>query len=455
MSDTLSVRELYCPGHFGNEYEVAMGYELKNILSEARHWGFNRYSDWFDTIDLADYYARDHKFYNMPEAVWDRKFEHYAIARDEGFPLGLVITPNHVFSDQVTPDNEAVGGVHYFGQLVCPSKPGVVELIVENYRRLFGDFARRGLRLAAISCGAYDYGGCACPACQPWIVTFGKLVLAIHEVAREVFGPLDLDLWGWWWTDEDHRLFSDWADREAPGAFTGFAHHIKYGETGYAQRPTPTGAGQRAFVHIGYGERGGNADVYGHYGPTISPRRLETTLDYLREQGAEGFLAYSEGFFDDVNKAILAGVASGRYPDAQAVLEAYAERHFGNAAADWAAWLADIGDVTEADPADLRRRFDRLARVARPSWRLDHLAGKLEMLEADHAVRAAGGAWNPAALAAATRFVETKERTWRGAWGRGLGRHVFRFDWKVPEWYPEYMGHRRAGTTAGANPTET
>lgn len=86
-----------------------------------------------------------------------------------------MITPNHVFCNQVTRENEAVNDGHIFGQLVCPSKPGVPEMILDNYRHLFGDFARRGLPLRALQACPYDYGGCACDHCQPWIVTFGKL----------------------------------------------------------------------------------------------------------------------------------------------------------------------------------------------------------------------------------------------------------------------------------------
>ena len=40
--------ELYATGHFGNWYEVAGVNEMRRVLTEAKHWGFNRYADWFD-----------------------------------------------------------------------------------------------------------------------------------------------------------------------------------------------------------------------------------------------------------------------------------------------------------------------------------------------------------------------------------------------------------------------
>ncbi len=436
MSSILPVRELYCPSHFGNTYEVAMRNELRAILAEAKFWGYNRYSDWFDTVDLRNVYAGGHQHFDFPEAVWARKFVGYEVAAELGFELGLVVTPNHVFSDQVTPANAATKSDRFFGQLVCPSQPAAAELILDNYRNLFADFARRGLRLASISAGAYDYGGCACPACQPWIVAFGRITKAIVELGEEAFGPVQADLWGWWWTDEDHASFTAWANREAPGRFRGFANHILYGESAYKVRPLPAGMAERAFVHIGYGDKPG-VDTYGHYGPTVAAHRLEATYRHLVQRGADGFLAYSEDVFDDVNKAIMGGLASGQLPTADAVLRAYADRHFGGDVPGWAAWLADLGDIEHLDPAPAREAFAKLSAASRPSERLAAFDLKLQMREADVAVRAETD-WTPSRLRAADAFFAAKEQLWRGIWRRGLCRHIFRFDWKVPDWYPGY-----------------
>ena len=436
MGARLPVRELYCPSHFGNEYEVAMDVEMRGILEEARFWGFNRFSDWFDTIDLYDLYARDHKYFNMPEAVWERKLANFAVADDLGFDLGLVVTPNHVFSDQVTPENAAVAGGHYFGQLVCPSKPGVTEMVCRNYRRLFEDMVARGLRLTSISGGAYDYGGCGCDACAPWIVSFGKLFREIVRVGEEVFGPVHAELWTWWWSDDDHDAFCAWADREAPGRFEAVANHILYGESQYKLRPLPQGSTERAFTHIGYGDKGA-IDVYGHYGPTVAPTRLQATYEFLVARGASGFLAYSEGVFDEANKAIMAGLASGQFDTASDVLKAYADRYLGGDTDGWAQWLTAMGEVETVSPREARNEFDRLAVAARPSERLAMWEGKLQMREADVAVRSRS-VWDEERRQAAEAFWTAKQHLWRGLWRRGLCRHIFRFDWRVPDWYAEY-----------------
>jgi hypothetical protein len=439
MASVLAVRELYCPSHFGNTYEVALNHEMREILAEGKFWGFNRFSDWFDTIDLYNVYKKKHHLFNMPEAMWARKFSNFEIASDLGYQLGLVITPNHVFSDQVTAANEAVRNDHIFGQLVCPSKPGGTELILENYRNLFADFAKRNLGLQSISACPYDYGGCVCETCKPWIVTFGKLVKQIVEMARGFFGRVDADLLGWWWSDEDHRDFTAWADREASGFFNSMAYYLPYGVTDYAPRPVPEKCSPRAFVHIcysGYAENGN--DSYGHFGPTIAPDRLEKTYRYLVANNTQGFLAYSEGAFDEINKAVLGGLSSGQYETAGQVLEAYAQKYLGGDAPGWAAWIALMAHPEENDLVAAGPEFDRLSQKARSGWRLQQLHERLNMFQADKAVRAQPE-WNGAKMEAAKSFWEAKERLFRQVWRFGLLRHIFRFEHSAPDWSTEYF----------------
>ena len=435
----LPIRELYCPSHFGNSYEVALDNEMREILSEAKFWGLNRYADWFDTIDLYDVYNKKHDLFNLPEAMWARKFANFQIASELGFDLTLVITPNHVFSDQVTPANEATKGSLLFGQLVCPSKPGAMEMILKNYRNLFEDFSRRGLRIGSIAACPYDYGGCACEQCKPWIVTCGKLVKEIAGLGKNIFGSMNAELIGWWWTDEDHRDFTAWADREAPGLFKSLAFHLPYNEAAYKVRPIPAGCRERAFVHIAYGETNHPIDdAYGHYGPVIAPDRLEKTCAFLAERTAAGFMAYSEGVYDEINKALLAGITSGQFPTADKVLQTYAQRHFGTETDGWAEWLRMMGNPANLNLARARNLFKHLKVNARESWRLEQLELRLIMLEADRAVRSQSE-WNPQRLEAAKTFWDAKERLYRKIWALGLTRHGFRFDAVVPDWHEDYL----------------
>ncbi len=432
----LRTRALYAPSHFGNTYEATLPGEMMSLMAEARFWGFNRFFDWFDTIDLYNVYEKGHTLFNMPEAMWARKFANFECAAREGLSLGLLMTPNHVFADQLAPQTEAVKEHHMFGQLVCPSKPGVTEMILENYRRLFSDFANRGLRLESLCGAAYDYGGCACDACRPWIVTFGKLFKQIAEVGRGIFGPIDVELCGWWWSDDDHRAFSEWADAQAASQFRAMCYHLPYGVTDYAARPIPSGCSEKAFVHIAYGEES-NRDSYCHFGANLAPRRLEKTIRYLMSRGAEGFLAYSEGDHDDVNKALVAGLGSGQYATAEAVLRAYAARYFGTNPAGWSELLHAMGHFDTVDTAACRPLFDALAKGARESWRLRQIEGRLKLAEAHQGVTART-VWDAERRALAGEFLSVKEDLYRNVWRLGLQRHSFRFENNLPPWYAEF-----------------
>lgn len=444
MPAPLPVRELYCPAHFGNTWEVAGPYEMREHLTEARHWGINRYSDWFDAQDLYDPYNpanNPRNFMNLPEVLWARKFSHFTTAAELGLELGLCITPNHVFTDQLPLARPAVLGDEVFGQLLCPSHPAARGIILRNQENLFRDFAGRGLDLRSISLAPYDYGGCLCEECAPYLVTFGKLCQEIGDLGRSFFPDLDVNLVGWWWKEEEHRLFAEWADREAPGYFRSLAYHLPYGTTAYdrSQKPLPAGCAARAFAHVSYAEQAGWVDIYGHLGPVLAPERLEQTVEFLRSDGAEGFMAYNEGAHADVNVALLAGLASGRFATATEVLAAYAERHFGGEGAAWAQLLTALGKPYEVDLPWARRELDRLAAAAPPSWRLEQIDGKLRMLEANARVLAEPE-WNVVKLAAAEDYWRAKEWLMRRVYGLGLLRTIFVFDrFCLPPWQAEYL----------------
>lgn len=438
MSNALKVREFYAPAHFGNTFEVAMQPEMMERLTEAKEWGFNRYSDWFDTADILNPYSGPSRF-NLAQAMWQRKFEHYADAARLGFELGLCISPNHVFLDQVTPATAArldSQDKRIFGQLVCPCKPGVTDMILDFYRRLFHDFADRGLSLKCVFFGAYDYGGCACETCRPWIITFGKLSRRIAALARDVFGPLETAVSGWYFSDDDYRQFAEWADHEAQDFCDAMIFQAPLGITteGAWFKSMPRHSRARAFIHTPNGEKQ-NHDIYGHFGPNLAPERMEQTMTTLFQHQCDGLTAYSEGDMDEVNRAIVAGMGSGKFRNADEVLAAYAERHLGGDLSGWAAWLRGMGDIDAVDAKAARRIFDRLAATARPSWRLQALEAKLKMLEADRKVRAAKP--GSAECEQAKRdFWHTKACLWRDAWKLGLGREIFKFDvaWAVPDW---------------------
>jgi len=171
----------------------------------------------------------------------------------------------------------------------------------------------------------------------------------------------------------------------------------------------------------------------------------------------EGFAAYSEGSFDDLNKAILGGLSSGRFGSADEVLAAYVERYFGVTGADrtrWATWIAQWGRPHEADVITARKEWDSLLKTPglRRSWRTEQLEGKLRLFEA-HAAVMRMSQWDDARLAAAEAFFAAREYLYRDVWKTGLVRGGICPESYTPPWLDEWRRAVKDRPTRSAGET--
>jgi hypothetical protein len=440
-------RTLYAVSHFGNTYEVMGENEFTQMLAEAKFWGFNAYLDWFDTIDCADPFVDPG--YNMAGALWDHKKTFFAAAQKLGIKCYLAITPNHVYLDQCLPDLVArkeylPNGKRVFGQLICPSKPKARQIILKNYKNLFEDLAKSGIKLSAICPCAYDYGGCSCPDCNPWIITFAKLTKEIHEIALQYHPNVEMRFIGWWWPKEDHLLFNQWTQKNTPLWANSIALWIPYGNSSVDEMPLPPGCDKHAFIHIGYADKGIKKDVYGHLGPVIAAERIEKTIKNLAQTGGTGFIAYSESMGDDINKALVAALASGKFNTADDVLNAYAKRYFNanqQTAQKWTAWIKKWQDPYSADPDALAVEFNQIfASADTDNWRLEQWRYKIKLMKLNKAIMAID-TWTPEKLRLVDQFWAVKESLERKLWGVGLLRHGLarHFAGVSIQWYDDWV----------------
>ena len=440
LKPVFDVCELYAPGHFGNSYEVLGPNEMREVLAEAKFWGFRRYADWFDMDDCKDPFPSGHT-YGLGDALWDAKKTNFGSAQALGLLRDLAITPNHVYVDQCLPELLATKEARVFGQLICPSNPRARQIILKDYENLFADLARAGVRLTHLSAGPYDFGGCRCEKCNPWILTFAKLSHEIYTVARKHHPQIKMDMIGWWWSDEEHRQFAEWVDQNAPGWIGHMYLHLPYGATRIAESPLPKGCQRGAFVHISYAEQASPRDMYGHLGPIVAAERLQKTVADLKAQGVTGLTAYSEGVFEDVNKAILAGLASGQYRTADEVLDAYARRYFGvdaDTARLWAAWLKAWGKPFDVDTQKSAATLETLLKATpHRGWRVRQWELK-QQLFAIHREIGPGNQWTPERLAAVERFWAVQEQIQRGLWGLAPQRHIFGRRYTPLPWYASW-----------------
>lgn len=430
--------ELYAVGHFGNWYEVAGQNEMRRVLSEAKHWGFNRYADWFDVLDCVDPFSGDPQN-SLANALWDLKRTHFRTAQSLALATDLVITPNHVYRDQLKPEWLAKRGPRIQGQLICPHQPGAREAILRNYTNLFADLSKAGVNLTAINSAPYDYGGCGCDQCKPWILTFAQLTLDIHKIARTWHPQVELHFIGWWWSAEEHRLFAQWMDEHAPGVAASMSLHIPYDKTGVADVPLPKGCRKHAFVHIGYPDRSTPRDIYAKTGPVVAPKRLADTVRDLRAQSVTGVMAYSEGIYDDVNKALLGGLFAGKQETSRGVLEAYARRYFSAnevQSRDWADWLSLWAAPYSVDAAAARKSLDQLSGDP-GEWRRCQWELKADMFTANQAI-GTGDRWTPERLERADEFWAAEEKLQREVYGVGPVRHILNRRFIEVPWYKSW-----------------
>ncbi len=334
-------------------------------------------------------------------------------------------------------------GKVYTGNLLCPSKKRARDIMLSNYENLFKEFSQQGLNLEVVSALTYDNGGCACEKCQPWIVTWGKLFLEIAGVAKRYYPDIKLRLIGWWWTKEDHRIFKEWADKEAVGKFDEFSLMIPEGDD--ATDPLkgvdiPERCSKQTFIHINFGDK--IVDDYSHWGAVIATHRIPGIISYLQKNNFTGFMAYSEGYFEDLNKAILGGLASGKFNSLDEVLQAYAERYFGisaQKAKDWANWFSQFGDPQKVDLAKAREELERLKKNVKEKegWRFKQWESKLRLLELNHQVLNKELSVKERQKAAEDFWTE-KENLYRGIWKLGLPRWVFSPLYSQPDWCQEF-----------------
>jgi hypothetical protein len=440
------IRELYCPAHFGNSYEAMWPREMKAYLTEMKWWGFNRYSDWITTTDVRNPYVSD--------ATWDlateqlnRKKKAFLAAQELGMDLNLILTANHVYLDQLRPETAATKSKRIFGQLVCPSQPEGRKIILKNAESWFRDLAESGLRFSTWTAFAYDYGGCGCAQCKPWIVTFARLTRDIQTIAQKYHPKIDPWYCSWWWTEEDHTLINKWAAKEAPGWLKGISLHLEYEHTRFKEVEVPKGCRKIAFIHNGYADTLKQNDIYAKWGATVAPKRIPQTLHDIARQGADGFQAYSEGVFEDANKAILGGLSSGTYPDTKAVLKKYAERYFASSperADRWADWITAWGLRKSVKLPAAAEEFEDLSQGIATTWRLEHWRSKLNLERLDRAI-GLPKEWTAEKLKLADEFWAEKEHLLRDVYKLGPLRHVFAQKFIPPDWYDGWQRATKAG----------
>jgi hypothetical protein len=301
-----SVRGMYFASHFHNFYHDAPIPDVQRYVEELALWGCNALSVWFDMHHfrgLADPAAQEmlHRLRAILKA-----------GKAVGIRPGLTSLANEAYAD--SPEHLRADwtaghdgyhhepGGHYHVE-VCPNKPGGLEYILGVRQEMLEAFADLGIEYVWM--WPYDQGGCTCSQCTPWGAKgfleccrpYGELIRRLMPQAKRVLST-------WYF---DHFVDGEWQglDRAIGKTQPDFAEYLMADDYGDRfpeypiQHGVPGGLPMINFPEISMY----NMFPWGGYGANPLPRHIQRIWDSAGAHLAGGF-PYSEGIFEDLNKAV-------------------------------------------------------------------------------------------------------------------------------------------------------
>ncbi|MBS3762592.1 MAG: hypothetical protein KGZ25_04710, partial [Planctomycetes bacterium] len=316
------VRGMYFATHFHNFYHCAPIKKIQKYVEELALWGINALQVWFDM----------HHFHGIEDPAAQQMIERLRAileaGKSVGMDVGLCLLANEAFAD--SPEelraDPNTGTAHYRVEL-CPNKTGAKELMLKWFDQEFEAF--QGIGIDQIWLWPYDQGGCACEKCAPWGANgFLEMSEAIAELARDRWPELTVIL-STWLFDLGNR------DGEWEGlteAFDTRPEWLDYiladGHEHFPDYPLEQGVPGDLpllnFPEISMFQM----FPWGGFGANPQPSRFQGLWNRVGGDIAGGF-PYSEGIFEDINKAIFAHLYWDEDSSAEEAVREYATWEFG------------------------------------------------------------------------------------------------------------------------------
>jgi hypothetical protein len=376
-------RMLYLAIHVENYYEMQEAHTIMSeVVEDMALWGVNGVWVWFDQSQYNDPFEEGVDNTDARKR-WEKEKEVLRLAQDLGLKPGYTMSDNDLYRNQVTAEVKAPNTEKWsnFQMLACPSVPRGHEIILRNKDNLARELAASGVRLEMGCHFAYDTGGCLCDRCKPWVSTFLNLAKEVHETFRKYHPAMRSYMSDWHFTDQEARTAIDFFHQRKPAWFGGVFKDDRHP----ADRFTALPPGYPVLTFLEITEIGG----WGTVGANPFPKRLVSIFGDLRRTGQDGYVAYSEGIYDDFNKASAARIAWNPATTPEELAGEYANYFFdASVAADFtrltagmeSAWTNPTGSwgqqqfVQASEEADSVEKLAlsiaaRLPAAARKSWR--------------------------------------------------------------------------------------
>jgi hypothetical protein len=300
------VRGMYFASHFHNFYNDAPVKVVQRYVEDLALWGCNTLAVWFD---MHHYTSMDDP---RAKSMIRRLRAVLKTANGVGIEAALTTLANEAFSTSPealradwTSGHDgyfAAPGGHYHVE-ICPSKPGGIEKIVEYRRAMLNAF--KGIDIGYVWLWPYDQGGCTCSKCTPWGANgFLRAAEAEARLAKEIFPRSKMILSTWYF---DHFIRDEWkafdeAIQKRKPDWIDYVLADDYGEA-FPEYVLKHGIPGRypmvTFAEISMFQM----FPWGGYGANPLPDHFQRIWDQCGKLTSGGY-PYSEGIFEDINKAI-------------------------------------------------------------------------------------------------------------------------------------------------------
>lgn len=382
------LRGMYLASHMNNFYEDGPVDEVLRYVEDLALWGYNTFMFHVQRGTEDPGQPELHRGLERFRTVYRR-------CKELGLEIGLLVdanvrnasTPpgldNSPFPDDLKKRGNAC-------EKICPSIPAAREWLLSSWTKLLDSFADTPLDYVAT--WPYDAGGCGCEKCWPW--GYGGYL----RISRDTFRIAKQKFPGC------KSVFSAWMfDMPAAGEWEGLArelakdrHEIDFiladDDEDFPRHPLEKGVpGGLPLINFPEITMWGMWP-WGSYGMNPLPRRFQRLWNQVKGRVAGGF-PYSEGIWDDMNKAIVAGFYWDANATADATLRAYIRSEFGltgDAINDVMSAIDVLerametrwaGDGPKPDALDFLTRVEpHLNETTRRSWRwrILHIRAKLD-----------------------------------------------------------------------------
>jgi hypothetical protein len=408
-----SLRGMYFATHFHNWYHQASEPEIARYMEDLALWGVNAIMVAFPFINL--------KGWDDPQAepAVAMLRRHAKAARDLGlqFAVGannvmFIDAPEDIRATRLPDPTHRRGNS---GNPICPSNPEGHAYIMANIRQLFEKLSDIGLDIVVF--WPYDEGGCACEQCLPWGSNgYLKLSRDLTELGRGYFPKLKTVLSTWMFDTPPEGEWQGLADYlDSDGEWLDYI--LADSHEDFPRYPLDAGVpGGRPLLNFPEISMWGNWP-WGGVGANPLPARFQRLWEQVKPV-VEGGFPYSEGIYEDMNKAVVVQFYWDREQSARATLEEYIAYEFGPGVTEDVLAVIDLLEVTAGrsytkQPVDVdqvRRAHElaegvhaRLPDWVKANWRWEilHLRAVL-----DRERFAGDGLETPVAEAAMLRLIE-------------------------------------------------